>query len=135
MQNTMELLDAALKVKSAAEWARNLKLYRTTLHTARDRGNLSPAIAYALAEEMGQNAEAWALIAAAESERDSACKARMQKRLAVRLASMQFGGIGRLRRCRFQRRKLVNRAFYDTNGNTLERGQRCHRVVASRVTF
>jgi hypothetical protein len=97
MQNTMELLDAALKIKGAADWARDLKLFRTALHSAKQRGNLSPSIAYALAEEMGQDADTWALIAAAESERDSACKDRMKKRLAVRLASLSIGGNGGIR--------------------------------------
>jgi hypothetical protein len=97
MQTSMNLLAAALETQPAPYWHKKLGLSRNALHTAKDRGNLSPAIAYALAEEMGQDADTWALIAAAESERDSACKARMQKRLAVKLASSHFGGNGGIR--------------------------------------
>ena len=97
MQTTMNLLTRALDEHPAPYWHKELDLSRNALHTAKERGNLSPAIAYALAEKMGENAEIWALIAAAESERESACKARMQKRLAVRLASCIFGGNGGIR--------------------------------------
>ncbi len=81
MQSTMKLLDEALRVKSAADWHRELHLSRNALHTARQRGNLSPAIAGALAEAMGENPEQWIVVAALESERDSACKTKMLDRL------------------------------------------------------
>ncbi|WP_343593518.1 hypothetical protein [Paracidovorax wautersii] len=81
MPNTMELLDRALAVKSAADWHRQLHLSRNALHSARQRGNLSPAIAGAIAEELGQDPKEWIVVAALESERDSACKTRMLKRL------------------------------------------------------
>ncbi|WP_288254881.1 hypothetical protein [uncultured Hydrogenophaga sp.] len=82
MQSTMTLLERALEIKTAPEWARELKLHRNALHNAKQREHLSPAIAFTLAEEMGQDAKEWALIAAAESEKDSACKARMLKTLS-----------------------------------------------------
>ena len=82
MQTTMDLLERALKVKTPPEWARTLGLERTALHNARRREHLSPAIAFAVAEELGQDANAWALIAAVESEKDSACKSRMMKTLS-----------------------------------------------------
>lgn len=82
MQNTMNLLEAALKEKTAAEWHKKLNLSRNALHTAKLRGHLSPAIAGALAEELGEDVEAWMLVAALESERDSACKERMLRRFA-----------------------------------------------------
>ncbi len=85
MQSTLTLLDRALKLQPAAEWHRKLKLSKNALHSAKTRGNLSPAIAYALAEEMGENAPGWALVAAMESERDSACKERMVKRLGTKV--------------------------------------------------
>lgn len=94
MQTTMNLLAAAMEVHPVPEWTRALKLSKNALHEAKKRGNLSPAIAYALADKMGQDAEAWALVAAVESERESACKAAMKKRLAVRLASLSIGGNG-----------------------------------------
>lgn len=81
MQNTMKLLDTALAIQPAPYWHEKLKLSRNALHTAKTRGHLSPAIAGALAEEMGQDPDAWIVIAALESERDSACKARMLKRM------------------------------------------------------
>lgn len=80
MQSTMNLLEEALKVKPSPEWVEELKISRNTLHTAKARGHLSPAIAGALAEKLGKNVEGWVFIAAVESEKDSACKERMLKR-------------------------------------------------------
>jgi hypothetical protein len=81
MQTTMNLLAAALKQQPAPYWTERLNLARTTLNTAKSRGHLSPAIAGALAEEMGQNPQDWIILAAMESERDSACKERMLNRI------------------------------------------------------
>jgi hypothetical protein len=80
MQTTMSLLDEAFSRHPAPFWTERLKLARQTLHTAKTRGHLSPAIAGALAEELGQDPQRWIMIAALESERDSACKTRMIKR-------------------------------------------------------
>lgn len=85
MQNTMNLLDAALSMQPAPYWHERLKLSRNALHTAKTRGHLSPAIAGALAEEIGENVNQWIVIAALESERDSACKQRMLKRIGRKL--------------------------------------------------
>lgn len=79
MQTTMNLLDNALEVKNLSDWARTLGLSTRALYTAKNRGNLSPAIAGALADEMGKDPKEWIVIAALESERDSACKERMVK--------------------------------------------------------
>lgn len=81
MQTTMNLLETALKKHPASYWHEKLKLSRNALHSAKHRGNLSPAIAGALAEELGQNVKDWIVVAALESERDSACKERMLKRV------------------------------------------------------
>lgn len=81
MKSTMDLLDQALKVKTPPEWARSLGLERTALHNAKRREHLSPAVAYALAEELGEDAQQWALVAAVESEKDSACRERMARRV------------------------------------------------------
>lgn len=81
MPNTMNLLTQALQIKSAADWQRQLHLSRNALHTTKQRGNLSPAIAGALAQAMGQDVEKWIVVAALESERDSACKTLMLDRL------------------------------------------------------
>ena len=81
MQNTMNLLDAALKQKPAPVWHEELKLSRNALHTARNRGHLSPAIAGVLAEKLGQDVNRWIVIAALESERESACKNHLLKKI------------------------------------------------------
>jgi hypothetical protein len=139
MQTTMNLLSAALEIKPVPEWTRELKLSRNALHTARERGNLSPAIAYALAEKMGQDAEAWALVAAVESERESACKATMKKRLAVRLASLSVGGNGRLRRrCLlwfWKRLSIVDSALDNRRANSFHMRQSRHRVMPAGVSL
>ena len=88
MQTTMNLLDEALTSHPAPYWTQKLKLARTTLNTAKSRGHLSPAIAGALAEELGQDAKKWIVIAALESERESACKSRMVRKLAGAFASV-----------------------------------------------
>jgi hypothetical protein len=81
MQNTMTLLAKALDVKPIAEWTRELGLSQKALYTARDRGHLSPAIAGDLADRIGESMEKWVVIAAAESERDSASKDRLLKKI------------------------------------------------------
>ncbi len=81
MPSTMNLLSSALEIQNIAAWTAQLGLSKQALYTARDRGHLSPAIAGALADEMGQDVKEWIVVAALESERDSACKTRMLKRL------------------------------------------------------
>ncbi|MEJ1165813.1 hypothetical protein V9K97_19070 [Variovorax sp. CCNWLW186] len=81
MQSTLNLLDDAVKVQGLSDWAAKLGLSKRALYTARDRGHLSPAIAGALASELGQDPREWIVVAALESERDSACKTRMVKQL------------------------------------------------------
>lgn len=81
MQSTMNLLETALEKQPAPYWTARLQLSRGALHTAKTRGHLSPAIAGALAEELGEDADTWMVIAALESERDSACKTRMLQRM------------------------------------------------------
>jgi hypothetical protein len=81
MQTTLNLLADAMKVQGLSDWAAKLGLSKRALYTARDRGHLSPAIAGALAEELGQDPKEWIVVAALESERDSACKTRMVKRM------------------------------------------------------
>ena len=83
MPTTMNLLDDALQLAAVPEWTKRLGLSKQALYNARERGHLSPAIAGALAEEMGQNPKDWIVVAALESERDSACKTRMIKRLGA----------------------------------------------------
>lgn len=81
MQSTMNLIAHAEQVKDLSAWADDLGLTKRALYTAKYRGNLSPAIAGSLAEKLGENVDQWIVIAALESEKDSACKDRMLKRL------------------------------------------------------
>lgn len=92
MFNTMQLLEAATNVKPIPEWTRSLSLSEKALYNAQYRGHLSPSIAFSIAEELGLDADAWGLIAAAESEKDSACAERMKKRLAVKLGARKRTG-------------------------------------------
>lgn len=96
MQTTLELLNAALKIKSSSAWAAQLSLSENALRTAKHRGNLSPAIAGALAEELGEPVEKWIVIAALESERESACKSRMVRKFltGAALAGTLMGATG-----------------------------------------
>lgn len=81
MPHTMNLLAQALELKNVAEWTKELGLSKQALYNAKERGHLSPAIAGALADVLGQNPKDWIVVAALESERDSACKDRMVSRL------------------------------------------------------
>lgn len=83
MQTTMTLLEQALSKQPAARWTEALRLSKGAISAAKTRGHLSPAIAGAIAEELGQDPNQWIVIAALESERDSACKTRMIKRLSA----------------------------------------------------
>lgn len=96
MQNTMELLDKALEMHPAPWWHKKLNLSRNALHNAKIRGNVSPAIAGALAEELGEPVEKWIVIAALESERESACKSRMVRKFitGAALAGTLMGASG-----------------------------------------
>ncbi len=81
MKTTMNLLEQALSIHPAQYWHEKLNLNRNALHNARQRGHISPAIAGALAEELGKDPKDWIVVAALESERDSACKDRMLKQI------------------------------------------------------
>lgn len=80
MTTTIDLLDKALSTHPAPYWHERLNLSRNALHQAKQRGHVSPAIAGALAEELGEDPKDWIVVAALESERASACKDRMVKR-------------------------------------------------------
>ena len=94
--NTMQLLDKALELQPAPYWHKKLNLSRNALHNARLRGHVSPAIAGALAEELGEEAEKWIVIAALESERESACKSRMMRKFlgAAAIAGAALAPVG-----------------------------------------
>ena len=77
---TMDLLRMALQKDNLRVWALRLGLSEEALRTARSRGRLSPVIAGALAEDLQLDPAQWIIIAALETERESACKARMIQR-------------------------------------------------------
>ena len=76
MQSTMQLLQRALEKHTAAELARRIGVDRQIFTNAKTRGNLSPAVAGALADELGEDSMGWVAVAALEAERESPCKAR-----------------------------------------------------------
>jgi hypothetical protein len=79
---TTILLDKAAEKASLRSWAEKLGLHPNALNMAKMRGSVSPTVAFCLATELGvKNPSEWALIAAAENERDSKCKQRMLKAL------------------------------------------------------
>lgn len=80
MQTTMNLLAEAEKVQDLSAWANALGLSKRTLYTAKYREHLSPAVAGEIAEKLGLDSKEWIVIAALESERDSACKSRMVRK-------------------------------------------------------
>ncbi len=79
----MDLLNLALERDNLRTWSRRLGLSEQALRTARSRGRLSPAIAGSLAEELNEDPAAWIVIAALETERESACKTRMVRRFGL----------------------------------------------------
>lgn len=81
---TMDLLERALQEASLYEWGQRLGLHEQSLYSARRRGNLSPSVAGALAEQLGEPMEQWMIVAALEGERDSACRQRMMRHYRVR---------------------------------------------------
>ena len=69
MQTSLDLLDRALKrAASQAALCRELKVSGATLTMARTRGRLSPTLAGALAERMGEPVDGWIALAALEAE-------------------------------------------------------------------
>lgn len=89
MQTTLSLLDKALEIKPAAEWARQIGVPRAIFTTAKARGNLSPIVAGEVAAELGEDPQKWMVIAVLETSKDSACKTKLMKRLK-RVTSLYF---------------------------------------------
>ncbi|OWG16899.1 hypothetical protein KDK82_0360 [Delftia sp. K82] len=81
MQTTLNLLDRALEVKTAAEWSRLIGVPRAIFTTAKTRGNLSPVVAGEVAAELGEDPQRWIVIAVMETAKESACKTKLMKRL------------------------------------------------------
>ncbi|WP_341916431.1 hypothetical protein [Polaromonas sp. YR568] len=85
MQNTLDLLKKATEEQPLPYWTKKLELSKNTLSTSKIRGHLSPAIAGRLAEFLEEDVEHWVMVAALESERDSACKTHLLKRMKDRV--------------------------------------------------
>lgn len=120
MTSTMNLLDAALSDgTSLPEWTRRLGLSKQALYNAKERGHLSPAIAGALAEEIGQDPAPWIVVAALESERDSTCKDRMLKRF-MKSSKVVTRGLQKLQR------KLAAAVDQAHRGSLGQRAKRWH---------
>lgn len=85
MEQTLDLLQKATNLEPLPYWTKKLELSKNTLSTSKIRGHLSPAIAGRLAEFLEEDVERWVMIAALESERDSACKTHLLKRMKNRL--------------------------------------------------
>lgn len=96
MQSTMNLLAEAEKVKDLSAWAQELGLAKRVLYTAKYREHLSPAVAGVLAEKLGLDVQAWIVVAALESEKESACKSRMVRKFltGAALAGTLMGASG-----------------------------------------
>lgn len=93
MQSTLDLLAQAEKRQDLAQWARELGVSNKALYNAKYRGHLSPAIAGAVAEKLGLPVESWIVVAALESEKESACKTHMVKRFARELRALYLSTI------------------------------------------
>lgn len=89
MQTSINLLDKALALHPSPYWTSRLKIARSALHVARIRGNLSPSVAGALAEELGEPVDYWIAIAAIEGDKDSACRDRMLRRVSTQYKPLQ----------------------------------------------
>lgn len=87
-QKSLELVELAKLKTGMSERAicRELGLEDTAIGSARKRGNLSPGLAAALADLIGEDVGKWMLTAAAEGERGTSLKARIT-RLAESLNS------------------------------------------------
>lgn len=69
---TMDLLDKARRKRrdmTLAAYSRKLHMNRTALNVAMHRGRLSPRLAGAIAQDIGENVQMWVAIAAMESTR------------------------------------------------------------------
>lgn len=82
MQKSVFLLHRALALKTQAELSRLLGVSPQVLSNQQRRGQLSPPIAFALAEALGENPLFWTAVAAAEGEKETSAKTRMIERLS-----------------------------------------------------
>lgn len=57
MGDTMQLLSKVLEIKRASRWSEELDIDVSTLAQAKKRGHLSPAVAGAIADKLGENVQ------------------------------------------------------------------------------
>jgi hypothetical protein len=81
MKTTMQLLTQALKIQRATRWAEELDVDVSTISQAKRRGHLTPAIAGAIADRLGQDPKTWIVISALEGEKESTCKAHLLRKI------------------------------------------------------
>jgi len=81
MLGTLDLLDKALKIKPANQWAKQLGITRSAFSKAKERGRVSPSLTHALATDIGADPIYWTAIAATEAEPEGPLKQRMKKAL------------------------------------------------------
>jgi hypothetical protein len=84
----MDLLALALRKDSLRGWARRLEVSEEALLIAYSRGRLAPVLAGCIAEDLQLDAAMWIVIAALETQRDTACKSRMVQRFSKAWSSM-----------------------------------------------
>jgi len=70
MPQTIDLLNKALEIKTASEWARLFNIVPSAITNARRAGRVSPALAGNFAIELGEDAERWMLAAQLESKQE-----------------------------------------------------------------
>lgn len=98
---TIDLIERAEQSgQSLREWSRHLGLSPNTLSAARTQGKLSPGVAAALADKLGEDVAQWTLLAVAESERSAPLRSR--------LASIAQSTAARVRKSLFYARSLLS---------------------------
>lgn len=80
MPQTIDLLNKALEIKTASEWARLFNIVPSAITNARRAGRVSPALAGNLAIELGEDAERWMLAAQLESRQEIQLMDRLRER-------------------------------------------------------
>ena len=79
MGTTIELFEKALSKQSAAAWARQFNLDRSTFSHVKKQGRLSPVLAGNFAIELGESPEHWIAVAALEAEKESPLLDRLER--------------------------------------------------------
>lgn len=82
MTRTGELLEKALKKKTASEWGRIMNVTPSSISKAKRIGHVSPRFAAYFATELGADPAYWAAVATAEAEPPGPLRDRLEKSLA-----------------------------------------------------